>query len=101
MADLRRNLEMLRVECRYRVVTGDDVPFPKPDPHLFACRRRGARGGPAVAVIVAESTWDMLAARGAGALGYSTDLLKHLDGWGLRTEGDGAVAVGNVRPKHR
>jgi hypothetical protein len=43
----------------------------------------------------------MLAARGAGALGYSTDLLKHLDGWGLRTEGDGAVAVGNVRPKHR
>jgi HAD superfamily hydrolase (TIGR01509 family) len=103
-------LEMLGVDGRCPVVNGDDVPLAKPDPHLFLAGAEMLGVEPAVAVIVGDSTWDMLAARRAGALGVGlltggfaahelveghafrvyadpADLLNHLDELGVRTEG--------------
>lgn len=102
-------LKMLGVHDR-PVVTGDDVPFAKPDPHLFLAGAQAVGVAPSVAVVVGDSTWDMLAARRAGAVGvglltggfsaselieghafrtYSdpADLLEHLDELGVRVEG--------------
>ena len=61
-------LQMLGVDGRCPVVTGDDVPFAAGS----ASVPRGGRGGgvdPSVAIVVGDSTWDMLAARRARAVG--------------------------------
>lgn len=103
-------LEMLGVVDRCPVVTGDDVPFAKPDPHLFLAGAQAVGVDPEVAIVVGDSTWDMLAARRAGAIGVGVltggfaaselveghafriyadpaDLLEHLDELGVRVEG--------------
>jgi HAD superfamily hydrolase (TIGR01509 family) len=51
------------------VVTREEVPYAKPDPHLFlaAARRLGVSAGDAI--VVGDSVWDMLAAQRARALG--------------------------------
>jgi HAD superfamily hydrolase (TIGR01509 family) len=51
------------------VVTRDEVPYAKPDPHLFltAARRLGVEIEESI--VVGDSVWDMLAARRARALG--------------------------------
>ena len=51
------------------VVTREEVPYAKPDPHLFlaAARRLGVDADDAI--VVGDSVWDMLAARRARALG--------------------------------
>jgi HAD superfamily hydrolase (TIGR01509 family) len=100
-------LAMLGVESGCPIVTGDDVPFAKPDPHLFLAGAEAIGVDPAVAVVVGDSTWDMLAARRAGAVGVGLltggfsaaelveghafrtyadpgDLLVHLDELGVR-----------------
>ena len=103
-------LQMLGVDGRCPVVTGDDVPFAKPDPHLFLAGAEAIGVDPSVALVVGDSTWDMLAARRAAALGVGlltggfaaselveghafrtyadpADLLEHLDELGVRVEG--------------
>ena len=103
-------LRMLGVDGRCPVVTGDDVPFAKPDPHLFLAGAEAVGVDPSVAIVVGDSTWDMLAARRAGAIGVGVltggfaaselveghafriyadpaDLLEHLDELGVRVEG--------------
>ncbi len=100
-------LQMLGVEGRCPVVPGDDVPFAKPDPHLFLAGAEAVGVDPSDALVVGDSTWDMLAARRAGALGIGmltggfaatelveghafriyadpADLLEHLDELGVR-----------------
>lgn len=100
-------LKMLGVDGRCPIVTGDDVPFAKPDPHLFLAGAQAVGVDPSVAVVVGDSTWDMLAARRAGAVGVGLltggfaaselveghafrtyadpgDLLDHLDELGVR-----------------
>jgi HAD superfamily hydrolase (TIGR01509 family) len=100
-------LEMLGVDGRCPVVTGDDVPFAKPDPHLFLAGAEAVGVDPSVAIVVGDSTWDMLAARRARAVGVGlltggfaaselveghafriyadpADLLEHLDELGVR-----------------
>jgi HAD superfamily hydrolase (TIGR01549 family) len=89
------------------VITRDEVPFAKPDPHLFlaAARRLGVEVENSV--VVGDSVWDMLASRRARALGCGllsggygrdeleragayrvyddpADLLRHLDELGIR-----------------
>jgi HAD superfamily hydrolase (TIGR01509 family) len=51
------------------LVTRDEVPFAKPDPHLFlaAAARLGVDSQDAI--VVGDSVWDMLAAQRARALG--------------------------------
>jgi HAD superfamily hydrolase (TIGR01509 family) len=51
------------------VVTREEVPYAKPDPHLFlaAARRLGVRIEDSI--VVGDSVWDMLAAQRARALG--------------------------------
>jgi HAD superfamily hydrolase (TIGR01549 family) len=89
------------------VVTRDEVPYAKPDPHLFlaAASRLGVKAENSI--VVGDSVWDMLAAQRARALGvglmsggYGRDeleragafrvyedpagLLAHLDELGIR-----------------
>ena len=89
------------------VIDGAQVPFAKPDPHLFLAAISRLDVDPHDALIVGDSVWDMLAARRAGALGvgvlsggYSQaeleatqafrvyndpqDLLDHIDELGVR-----------------
>ncbi len=103
-------LDMLGVQGRCPVVTGDDVPFAKPDPHLFVAGANAIATDPQDAVVVGDSTWDMLAARRSGAIGVGLltggfapselveghafrvyadpmDLLEHLDELGVRVQG--------------
>jgi HAD superfamily hydrolase (TIGR01549 family) len=51
------------------VVTREEVPYAKPDPHLFlaAARRLGVKIEDSI--VVGDSVWDMLAAQRARALG--------------------------------
>ena len=90
------------------LVTHDEVPFAKPDPHLFltAARRLGVEVQHAI--VIGDSIWDMLAAQRARALGVGVlsggygaeeleragafrvyqdpaDLLAHVDELGIRT----------------
>ena len=62
-------LGMLGVPPDTPVVTRDQVPFAKPDPHLFlaGADRLGVEIGSAI--VVGDSIWDMLAAQRARALG--------------------------------
>jgi HAD superfamily hydrolase (TIGR01549 family) len=102
-------IRLLGVEPRV-VVTRDEVPFAKPDPHLFLAA--AARLGVDIeqAIVVGDSIWDMLAAQRARAIGVGllsggygaeeleragafrvyqdpADLERHLDELGIRTAG--------------
>lgn len=62
-------LQLLGIPPNTVVVTRDQVPFAKPDPHLFlkAAERLGVEVQNAI--VVGDSVWDMLAAQRARALG--------------------------------
>ncbi len=51
------------------LIDGAQVPYAKPDPHLFLAAMSELEVNPHDALIVGDSLWDMLAARRAGALG--------------------------------
>jgi HAD superfamily hydrolase (TIGR01509 family) len=92
------------------VVTRDQVPFAKPDPHLFLAAAERLGVDVQDALVVGDSVWDMLAAQRARALGVGllsggygreeleragafrvyndpADLLAHLDELGIRVPG--------------
>ncbi len=100
-------VEILGVPPGTALVTRDQVPFAKPDPHLFLAA--AARLGIDIlnCIVVGDSVWDMLAAQRARALGVGLlsggygrdelveagafrvyedpdDLLRHLDELGIR-----------------
>jgi HAD superfamily hydrolase (TIGR01509 family) len=62
-------LKLLGLAAQPPIVTRDEVPFAKPDPHLFLAAAR--RLGVAIedSIVVGDSVWDMLAAQRARALG--------------------------------
>jgi HAD superfamily hydrolase (TIGR01549 family) len=62
-------LELLDLSPEVPVVTRDEVPYAKPDPHLFLAA--ASRLGVDIhnAIVVGDSVWDMLAAQRARALG--------------------------------
>jgi HAD superfamily hydrolase (TIGR01549 family) len=89
------------------VVTRDEVPYAKPDPHLFLAAAHRLGVGIQHAIVVGDSIWDMLAAQRARALGVgllsggygadeleragafrvyedAADLDRHLDELGIR-----------------
>jgi HAD superfamily hydrolase (TIGR01509 family) len=103
----RPTLELLEIPSEVPIVTHDEVPYAKPDPHLFlaAAARLGLEAQNAI--VVGDSIWDMLAAQRARALGVGllsggygreeleragafrvyddpADLLAHLDELGVR-----------------
>ena len=51
------------------MVTRDEVPFAKPDPHLFLTAAARLEVDIESAIVVGDSVWDMLAAQRARALG--------------------------------
>jgi len=51
------------------VVTREEVPYAKPDPHLFLTAARRLRVAIEESIVVGDSVWDMLAAQRARALG--------------------------------
>jgi phosphoglycolate phosphatase-like HAD superfamily hydrolase len=88
-------------------VTRDQVPFAKPDPHLFLAAAARLELDIEDAIVVGDSVWDMLAAQRARALGVGllsggyggeeleragafrvyqdpADLVSHLDELGIR-----------------
>jgi HAD superfamily hydrolase (TIGR01549 family) len=90
------------------VVTHDEVPFAKPDPHLFLAAAHRLGVDIQQSIVVGDSVWDMLAAQRARALGVGllsggygaeeleragayrvyadpADLRAHLDELGIRT----------------
>ena len=100
-------LKMLEIPQDAVVVTRDQVPFAKPDPHLFLRAAERLRVQIQNAIVVGDSVWDMLAAQRARALGVGlmsggygreeletagafrvyedpADLLDHLDELGIR-----------------
>ncbi len=62
-------LRILGVPPGTAVVTRDEVPFAKPDPHLFLAAAAKLGVGAQDAIVVGDSVWDMLAAQRARALG--------------------------------
>jgi HAD superfamily hydrolase (TIGR01549 family) len=62
-------LKMLAVPKDAVVVTRDQVPFAKPDPHLFLKAAERLHVEVENAIVVGDSVWDMLAAQRARALG--------------------------------
>ncbi len=62
-------LRILGIPPDTPVITRDEVPFAKPDPHLFL--RAAARLNVDIqnSIVVGDSVWDMLAAQRARALG--------------------------------
>jgi HAD superfamily hydrolase (TIGR01509 family) len=62
-------LGLLDLPPEVPVVTRDEVPYAKPDPHLFlaAASRLGVKAENSI--VVGDSVWDMLAAQRARALG--------------------------------
>jgi HAD superfamily hydrolase (TIGR01549 family) len=108
-ATAERTLAILGLPSDIPVVTRDEVPFAKPDPHLFLAA--AARLGAPIedSIVVGDSVWDMLAAQRARALGVGlqsggygreeleragafrvyedpADLLDHLDELGIRVK---------------
>ena len=70
MATARFNLDVLSVDAsRVTVITRDDVRRAKPDPDVFFAAAARLNIDIEEAVIVGDSTWDMLAARRARGLG--------------------------------
>jgi HAD superfamily hydrolase (TIGR01509 family) len=89
------------------VVTREEVPYAKPDPHLFLAAARRLGVDIQESIVVGDSAWDMLAAQRARALGVgvlsggygreeleragafrvyedAADLDRHLDELGIR-----------------
>jgi phosphoglycolate phosphatase-like HAD superfamily hydrolase len=89
------------------IITRDQVKHAKPDPDLFLAAAERLRCPITECVVVGDSVWDLLAARRARALGVGllsggygedelaragayrvyqdpADLMKHLDGIGVR-----------------
>jgi HAD superfamily hydrolase (TIGR01549 family) len=62
-------LEMLGIPEATVVVTRDQVPFAKPDPHLFLRAAERLNVDVQNSIVVGDSVWDMLAAQRAKALG--------------------------------
>jgi HAD superfamily hydrolase (TIGR01509 family) len=62
-------LKMLGIPEGTVVVTRDQVPFAKPDPHLFLKAAERLNVEVQNAIVVGDSVWDMLAAQRARALG--------------------------------
>jgi phosphoglycolate phosphatase-like HAD superfamily hydrolase len=108
-ATAERTLAVLGVSSEVPVVTRDEVPFAKPDPHLFLAAAARIDAPVEDSIVVGDSVWDMLAAQRARALavglqsgGYGreeleragafrvyedpADLLDHLDELGIRVK---------------
>jgi HAD superfamily hydrolase (TIGR01549 family) len=62
-------LELLDLPADVPVVTRDEVPYAKPDPHLFLAAAGRLGVDVQNAIVVGDSVWDMLAAQRARALG--------------------------------
>jgi HAD superfamily hydrolase (TIGR01549 family) len=62
-------LKMLGIPDGTVVVTRDQVPFAKPDPHLFLKAAELLKVDAINSIVVGDSVWDMLAAQRARALG--------------------------------
>jgi HAD superfamily hydrolase (TIGR01509 family) len=62
-------LKMLGIPEGTVVVTRDQVPFAKPDPHLFLKAAERLNVEAQNSIVVGDSVWDMLAAQRARALG--------------------------------
>jgi HAD superfamily hydrolase (TIGR01509 family) len=62
------SLDLVGVAPRV-VVTREEVPYAKPDPHLFLAAARRLGVGIEDSIVVGDSVWDMLAAQRARALG--------------------------------
>jgi HAD superfamily hydrolase (TIGR01549 family) len=62
-------LALLDIPPDTPVVTRDQVPFAKPDPHLFVAAAARLSVDVENAIVVGDSVWDMLAAQRARALG--------------------------------
>ena len=101
-------LALLDLPPEIPVVTRDEVPYAKPDPHLFLAAASRLEIHAENSIVVGDSVWDMLAARRARALGVGllsggygreeleragafrvyedpAGLLTHLDELGIRT----------------
>jgi HAD superfamily hydrolase (TIGR01509 family) len=62
-------LALLELSPDVPVVTRDEVPYAKPDPHLFLAAASRLGVDVQNAIVVGDSVWDMLAAQRARALG--------------------------------
>lgn len=62
-------IHLLGLPADIPVVTRDEVPFAKPDPHLFLAAAARAGVDAEDAIVVGDSVWDMLAAQRARSLG--------------------------------
>jgi HAD superfamily hydrolase (TIGR01549 family) len=62
-------LGLLDLPADVPVVTRDEVPYAKPDPHLFLAAASRLGADIQSAIVVGDSVWDMLAAQRARALG--------------------------------
>jgi HAD superfamily hydrolase (TIGR01549 family) len=62
-------LSLLDLPPDHPVVTRDEVPYAKPDPHLFLAAASRLGADIQNAIVVGDSVWDMLAAQRARALG--------------------------------
>ena len=62
-------LKLLGLAAHPPIVTRDEVPFAKPDPHLFLAAAGRLEVAIEDSIVVGDSVWDMLAAQRARALG--------------------------------
>ncbi len=62
------SLKMLGLGPDIPVITREDVSFGKPDPDLFLAAMKRLQALPDQCIVIGDSTWDILAARRAGAL---------------------------------
>jgi HAD superfamily hydrolase (TIGR01509 family) len=69
MESARPLLEMLEVGPDVPVITRDQVQHAKPDPDLFLAAAERLGADVAASVVVGDSVWDLLAARGATRAG--------------------------------
>src|SRR4030081_1517453 len=65
----RPTLELLDIPDAVPVITHDEVPYAKPDPHLFLAAANRLGVDAEHSIVVGDSVWDMLAAQRARALG--------------------------------
>jgi HAD superfamily hydrolase (TIGR01549 family) len=100
-------LRLLELAPEPPIITRDEVPFAKPDPHLFLAAAERVQVDVENTIVVGDSVWDMLAAQRARALGVGllsggygreelqtagafrvyedpADMLVHLDELGIR-----------------
>lgn len=64
-----QTIGVLGVSPETPVVTHNEVPFAKPDPHLFLAAAARLQVDVQNSIVVGDSVWDMLAAQRARALG--------------------------------